>query len=584
MDDAVKPEPAADDPLSELRGLLLAADEAEVVRLQQRLEDPQSRAEDVSRVLPEAITIRSQEDRQLTDALMPTVEEAIVRSVRRNPEVLVDALFPVMGPAIRKSISSTLAEMLESLNTTLGQGFSAQGFKWRLEGWRTGKSFSEVVLLRTLLFRVEQVFLIHRKTGLLLQHVSAGGAGVQDTDMISGMLTAIRDFVHDSFGGMEADGLRAFQVGQFSVWVEQGPLAIVAGVIRGNPPRELRGVFTEAIEKIHHDQAHALSEFEGDAAPFERSREDLEACLKTQQHPGAAGVPGARGKRSRRPLWAALAVVLAALGLLAFFSVRRTRRWDGYLAKLGAQPGIVVSAAGRRDGKFFVTGLRDPLAADPAALLPASSLRREDVRGTWKPFQSLEPELIAARARSLLEAPGSVTLRVQDGALLATGAAPHAWIAEAGSRWRSVPGVARFDDRGLTDTDSTSFDAARAALEGKLILFARGSSELTPGETAKLADVARDLSRMPALAAAAGREFRGEVVGRGDSEGTNETNLALSRRRAERVLAVLREEGLETQNMAVAGVGATQPLRQERTEEDKQLNRSVSFRIVPVKR
>ena len=38
------------------------ADDDDVVRLQQRLEDPQSRAEDVSRVLPEAITIRSQED------------------------------------------------------------------------------------------------------------------------------------------------------------------------------------------------------------------------------------------------------------------------------------------------------------------------------------------------------------------------------------------------------------------------------------------------------------------------------------------------------------------------------------------
>ena len=336
MDDPVK---TGDDPLSELRGLLLAADEAEVVRLQQRLEDPQSRAEDVGRVLPEAIAIRSREDRQLTDALLPTVEEAIVRSVRKDPEVLVDALFPVMGPAIRKSIASTLEEMLESLNQTLGQSFSAQGMKWRIEAWRTGKSFSEVVLLRTLLFRVEQVFLIHRETGLLLQHVSAGEAGVQDADMISGMLTAIRDFVHDSFGGREADGLHAFQVGQFTVWVEQGPLAILAGVIRGNPPRELRGVFTEAIEKIHRDQARALAEFQGDAAPFERSRGDLEACLKTQQQPGAEGAAAAGRKRSRRPLWAALAVVLAIAGVFAFFSVRRGRRWDAYLARLGGAAG-----------------------------------------------------------------------------------------------------------------------------------------------------------------------------------------------------------------------------------------------------
>jgi outer membrane protein OmpA-like peptidoglycan-associated protein len=582
MDDAVKPgEPVPDDPLSELRGLLLAADEAEVVRLQQRLEDPRSRAEDVSRVLPEAIAIRSQEDGQLTDALMPTVEEAIVRSARRNPEVLVDALFPVMGPAIRKSISNTLAEMLESLNQTLGQSFSAQGLKWRLEAWRTGKSFSEVVLLRTLLYRVEQVFLIHRKTGLLLQHVHTGGAGVADADMVSGMLTAIRDFVQDSFGGKETEGLDAFQVGQFTIWVEQGPLAVLAGVIRGNPPRELRGVFTETIEKIHRDQARALADFEGEAAPFERSREDMEACLKTQQQPGAAGVGR---KRSRRPLWAALVVLVALLGLLTFFSVRRNRRWEGYLATLTAQPGIAVSAAGRRDGRFFVTGLRDPLAADPATLLPPSKLRRQDVLATWKPYQSLEPEIIAARARSLLEAPDSVTLRVQDGVLLAAGAAPHAWIAEARRRSRTIVGVTRYEDRGVTDSDSKTYEAAKAALEGKLILFARGSSELTPDETAKLADVARELTRLPALAVAAGKEIRGEVVGRGDSEGTSETNLALSRRRAERVIAALRAEGYETRILAATGVGSAQPLRQERTEEDKQLNRSVSFRVVPVER
>jgi outer membrane protein OmpA-like peptidoglycan-associated protein len=595
MDDPVKPgdgnggraaagDPAPDDQLSELRGLLLAADEKEVVRLQQRLEDPQTRAEDVSRVLAEAVTIRSQEDRQLTDALMPTVEEAIVRSVNKNPEVLVDALFPVMGPAIRKSISNTLAEMLESLNRTLGQSFSVQGFQWRIEAWRTGKSFSEVVLLRTLVFRVEQVFLIHRKTGLLLQHVHSGGAGIQDADMISGMLTAIRDFVNDSFGGKEAGGLDSFRVGEFTVWVEQGPLAVLAGVIRGNPPRELRGVFSEAIEKIHRDQARALAEFQGDAAPFERSREDLEACLKTQQQPGAVGAPGARSRRSRRPLWAALAVVLALLAVLMFFSVRRSRRWESYLAGLAAQPGIVVSAAGRRDGKFFVTGLRDPVAADPAALLAPSKLRPEDVHATWKPYQGLEPELVVTRARSLLEAPDSVTLRVGDGVLFATGAAPHAWIAEARRRSRAIPGVTQFDDRGLTDSDAKSFEAARAALEGKLILFARGSSELTPSETAKLADLARELTRLTALAAAAGREIRSEVVGRGDSEGTNETNLALSRRRAERVIAALRAEGLETLTLAATGIGATQPLRQELTEEDKQLNRSVSFRVVPAER
>ncbi|HEX5134923.1 MAG TPA: OmpA family protein, partial [Thermoanaerobaculia bacterium] len=223
---------ATPDPIEELRRLLLVAEHSQVAKIQERLDDPEIHAEDVSRVLPEAIALRATKDRDLTRAMLPTVEEAILSSVRKDPHVLVDALFPVMGPAIRKAISSALASMIESLNETLEKSFSVQGLKWRWEAWRTGKPLPEIILLRTLVYRVEQVFLIHRKTGLLLQHVSATSRGVQDADMISGMLTAIRDFVHDSFGGNREDSLDSFRVGEFTVRIEQGPEAVLAAVIR----------------------------------------------------------------------------------------------------------------------------------------------------------------------------------------------------------------------------------------------------------------------------------------------------------------------------------------------------------------
>ena len=43
-----------------------------------------------------------------------------------------------------------------------------QGLKWRVESIRTGRPFAEIVLMHSLLYRVEQVFLIHRETGLVL--------------------------------------------------------------------------------------------------------------------------------------------------------------------------------------------------------------------------------------------------------------------------------------------------------------------------------------------------------------------------------------------------------------------------------
>src|ERR1700720_3433806 len=168
--------------LDELRHLIVAPEQEGLQEIRERLDSKERRAEDVSSVVAEAIQMRrKQGDNQaLAEALAPTIQETLRESVRKDPQVLADALFPVMGPAIRKSITETLRGMLESFNTALEHSLSWQGLKWRLEAFRTGKSFSEVVLMHSLLFRVEQVFLIHRETGLLLSHVVAPTVATQD--------------------------------------------------------------------------------------------------------------------------------------------------------------------------------------------------------------------------------------------------------------------------------------------------------------------------------------------------------------------------------------------------------------------
>jgi OOP family OmpA-OmpF porin len=212
-------------------------------------------------------------------------------------------------------------------------------------------------------------------------------------------------------------------------------------------------------------------------------------------------------------------------------------------------------------------------------MLAASKLKPRDVVETWKPYRALDPDIVSARARSLLAAPRTVSLRVTGGALLASGTAPHRWIAEARRLAQTFADVTNYDDRGVTDTDQANLDSARKKLESLRIFFARGSSEPSPGETDKLERAAREVAGLPALALAAGRGIRIEVVGRGDSEGSEEVNLALSRRRAEGVLALLRAR-LPSASLAATGVGSGRPLVEERTEEDKQMNRSVSFRAI----
>lgn len=229
-------------------------------------------------MLADAISSHDAPDDRLSVALRPAVERAIRTSVRSDPTFFADILYPVIGPVIRRAIAEALRTMLESLNHSLTLMFSWRYVRWRLEALRSGRPFSEVVLLHTLVYRVEQVFLLHRKSGLVLRHLSCQGVEVQDADVVSGMLTAIQDFVHDSFGGDEG-ALESFRVGELGVWLEQGPATVLAAVVRGHPPAELAVLLRAQLERIELQLGPELAAFAGDPAPFQRVDVLLEPCM-----------------------------------------------------------------------------------------------------------------------------------------------------------------------------------------------------------------------------------------------------------------------------------------------------------------
>jgi outer membrane protein OmpA-like peptidoglycan-associated protein len=562
-------ESASDDAeMVELRSLLLGPTEGQIAEIHERLTDPHRQLAEVSRVLPSAIAVRTRQDGELSEALSPTVATAIERSVRKNPQPLVDAIFPIMGPAIRRAISVALSGMVQSLNQSMAYSFSAQGLKWRIEAWRTGKPFAEVVLLHTLLFRVEQVFLIHRETGLLLQHVISVGGAVQDADMVSGMLTAIQDFVHDSFDSRAEDQLESLEVGDLSVWIEQGPLAILAAVIRGTAPQDLRPVFQEALEKIHLQFNDALQEFSGDAAAFDGARPILEDCLQTQLDEEKRG---AAPKRLPVPILVIASLVVLALLVWGFFALRDSRRWNAYVERVKNEPGVVVTDTGTRDGKYFIAGLRDPLARDPQAFMAEAKVDPGMVASRWEPFQAMSPEFVLARARKLLEPPPTVNLNFDNGVLAAEGFATLQWITETRRSVRFVPGVAQFREDNLLDVDR---------LVNPSLLFALDSTELAQGQEEKFRQLVADIERLQRQALVMKKNVRLEITGHADASGTAERNNELSRGRAEAIAAALNKQLPSKSNLTIAAVGSKEKLRDEVTEADRAANRSVTFKII----
>ena len=614
-----------DEGLAELRDLLLAPQQHQLDLLKQRLDTAELQPDEVSKVLPEAVAIGSSRDKQLALALEPITTEAITSSIRKNRQVLVDAIFPVMGPAIRKAIATTLQSMLQSFNQILENSMSLRGLKWRLEALRTDKSFAEVVLLNTLVYQVEQVFLIHRDTGLLLQNVAVKTIVAQDPDLVSGMLSAIQDFVHDSFGASDGAKLETLRVGEQNVWIEQGRHAILAAVIRGNPPVDLQVLLKETLDEIRFLMGDALGSFEGDVAPFEAARPTMENCLVSQ-------FIGAERKTPVMPL-VIIGLVLIAAGVFGFWLYRSQSRWSDFITTLRQQPGIVVTSVQKDDGKYRIGGLRDPYAVDPAELLAGAGYDAEKVEFQWEPFHSLHPPYAGKRLADILRPPETVTYRLENGilrldgtatrawlkdaryfagmapwikdldesglvtvedaldppagvslelrgtALTAGGHAPHHWISEMRKRVQALPGGIALQDSDLIDMDRARFEKLRQRIESASVLFSLGNSSLEAEQFSSLQALAPVFRELFQTAKVLDQRLVVKIIGHSDIHGSEYFNLMVSQERARSVLSVLLKTGLPAELFQTAGEGSNRALTAFQDPQLQAANRRVTFHL-----
>jgi OOP family OmpA-OmpF porin len=481
------------------------------------------------------------------------------------------------------------------------------------------------VLLHTLIYQVEQVFLIHRESGLVLKHVATKTASADDPDLVSGMLTAIKDFVQDSFGGTGEETLERLRVGERNVWVEHGPHAFLAVVIYGNPPLDLQNILKNALEEIHFKYRDAMVSFKGDATPFEDTRYILEDCLAAHFK-----------KEKQKPaylLWGAVVLIVVLLGGWLLSSYLGHRRWSQYVTGLRNQPGVVITNVAKKDGIHHIFGLKDPLAPDPTSALETYGLDQDQVIFQWEPYYSLLPEYAYQRLRAALDPPGTVRLEFKNGALHAKGAALHEWIESSRNRVFSLPWINAYDDSKLLDiddqlqppqtvtlelkgdtlwargaashrwileaqqkvktiraiskfqydqlinTDNERLKKIMRNIDQQVLFFHAASEKLMPGQQGAIGVLITQLKELAASAEAVSKGYQIQITGHSDSTGTDEFNMRISQQRAETILSILISSGLKNENFVARGVGHTLPLRPETDIRDRSFNRAVTFKV-----
>ena len=114
---------------------------------------------------------------------------------------------------------------------------------------------------------IEDVFLLHR-SGLLLKHYTRRMRPNVDSDVLSGMLVAVQEFIKDSFKG-ERGALNEIKFGEVTIVLLEGKWTIVACLVRGKRLTDLQPEIAAAMQEVELKYGDLLMNWDGtlDAVP-----------------------------------------------------------------------------------------------------------------------------------------------------------------------------------------------------------------------------------------------------------------------------------------------------------------------------
>ncbi len=131
--------------------------------------------------------------------------------------------------------------------------------------------------------RIEDVFLIYRD-GILVSHLAEGGGLEKDEDQLSGMLTAVQDFVKDAFTYGEHRELHQLEFGDYHVLIERGKLVYLAVIYQGRDSGLIRKKVRSVLDRVEAAYGDVFDRWDGDMARVEGTQDLLrEGFVETKR-------------------------------------------------------------------------------------------------------------------------------------------------------------------------------------------------------------------------------------------------------------------------------------------------------------
>ena len=135
------------------------------------------------------------------------------------------------------------------------------------------------MILKTKRTRIEDIFVISN-SGILLAHKTKELRPDMDDTLLSGMLTAIQDFIKDAFKDKSKFGLRRLDFGDSVIHLKRGEGFYIAVVLSGEEPKNLETRLDSTIKNIEGKYGNVLAGWKGNLGEVRGIKDELDLLVK----------------------------------------------------------------------------------------------------------------------------------------------------------------------------------------------------------------------------------------------------------------------------------------------------------------
>jgi hypothetical protein len=126
---------------------------------------------------------------------------------------------------------------------------------------------------------IEDIFVISN-SGILMAHKTKELRPDMDDNILSGMLTAIQDFIKDAFKDKSKFGLRRLDFGDSVIHLKRGKGFYIAVVLSGDEPKNLEGRLDTTIKNIEGKYGKVLEGWMGNLSEVRGIKDELDLLVK----------------------------------------------------------------------------------------------------------------------------------------------------------------------------------------------------------------------------------------------------------------------------------------------------------------